>query len=90
MDENKLKDNLINSRDETHKRYNNSIQLDYDYEKNSNIDNEDFNKESFNDSLADKFYRCEQVTCFKKNFLKRLVSKKKIRLINNNFDLDLM
>jgi len=42
------------------------------------------------DELAPRFYKCEPIFFYKKNFLKKMISKKKIRLINSEFDLDLM
>lgn len=63
--------------------------------QNNNID---FSKEekisycldSFKDELAPRYYKCEPICCLKKKLFKGLVSKKKIRLINKDFDLDLM
>lgn len=45
---------------------------------------------NFSDELAPRFYKCEPIFCLKRKFIKKIVSKKKIRLINNEFDLDLM
>ena len=49
-----------------------------------------FNNKKFNDQLAPRFYRCEDVKCYKKNYLKAMISNKRIRFLNNNFDLDLV
>jgi len=49
-----------------------------------------FNSDKFNDQLAPRYYLCEEVGFYKKNHFKALVSNKRIRLINKQFDLDLV
>ena len=61
--------------------------IDYD-EVLNNLKNE--NNDKFSDELAPRYFRCEQVAFFKKNYFKALISNKRIRLINQNFDLDLV
>lgn len=48
------------------------------------------NNDKFNDQLAPRYHLCEEVAFFKKNYFKALVSNKRIRLINKQFDLDLV
>jgi len=66
-------------------------------EKDSELDfNEILNKihsnnnDRFNDQLAPRYFRSEEVAFYKKNHFKALVSNKRIRLINKEFDLDLV
>ncbi len=66
-------------------------------EKDSQCDNSGLYKNlqiiddaNFNDELAPRYYNCEDVPCYKKNYFKAIVSNKRIRLINRDFDLDLM
>lgn len=66
-------------------------------EKDSDIDYNEIlndlknnNNDKFNDQLAPRYYRCEEVAFLKKNYFKALVSNKRIRLINKHFDLDLV
>lgn len=49
-----------------------------------------YNHENFNDEFAPLNFKCEDVPFYKKNFFKALISNKRSRLINNEFDLDLM
>ncbi len=71
------------------------------FEKNKSADeislNENENQDSptqnnlnfYLDELAERFYKCEPIFWMKKKFIKKYISKKKIRLINKDFDLDL-
>ena len=57
----------------------------------NNINNKLLNNlENFSDEFAPRFYKCENVFCLKKKYIKSIISKNKIRLINKDFDLDLM
>ena len=47
-------------------------------------------KDHFDDEIVEKFYRCKNISFYKKNWLKSLISKNKIRFTNNKFDLDLV
>ena len=49
-----------------------------------------FDNEKFHDEIVEKFYRCKKISIFRKNCLKSLISKQKIRFTNNKFDLDLV
>ena len=61
----------------------------YDYNEILN-DIKNNNCDKFNDQLAPRYFRCEDVAFYKKNYFKALVSNKRIRLINKKFDLDLV
>lgn len=90
MVENSMRISLLQSKNENEKKYKDLIEKEFDYEKNTFVENEKYNCEKFNDKLVDKFYKCEPVNCFKTNFIKKLVSKQKIRFISKDFDLDLV
>jgi hypothetical protein len=92
MEETSLRSSLLNTKNDDEKKYLRAVELNFDYEKNHPelINEEKFSLEKFPDNLAEKFHNCEKVSIFKKNFIKGLVSKKKIRFTNNQFDLDLM
>jgi hypothetical protein len=91
MEENTLRNSLILTKDEQEKKYKKAVELNFDYEKNSTKFMEEEGKiDTFKDSLAEKLYNCENVNFLKKNFVKSLVSKQKIRFTNQMFDLDLM
>lgn len=69
----------------------NFVQKEYEYDCNAILEKlKKINVEKFSDELAPINYRCENVPFYKKNYLKALVSNKRTRLINNQFDLDLM
>ena len=93
MEETSLRSSLVNTKSDEEKKYIKAVNLNFDYQKN-HLELINFEKlnllEKFSDNLVDKLYNCEKVSIFKKNFIKGLVSKKKIRFTNNLFDLDLM
>jgi hypothetical protein len=91
MEENTLRNSLILTKDEQEKKYKKAVELNFDYEKNSTKFMEEEGKiDTFKDSLAETLYNCENVNFLKKNFVKSLISKQKIRFTNQMFDLDLM
>jgi hypothetical protein len=58
---------------------------------NKNNEKQTFlDSERFHDEIVEKFYRCKEISFAKKNWLKSIISKQKIRFRNNKFDLDLM
>ncbi len=62
-------------------------------EKDSSLNCNQFlfnNKDKFDDQLATRYFRSEKVSFYKKNYLKAIISRKRIRLITNEFDLDLV
>ncbi len=62
--------------------FNNSASNEYSKTQN--------NLNGFLDEFVPRFYKCEPIFCLRKKFIKKIISKKKIRLINKDFDLDLM
>ncbi len=90
MEEKSMKISLLKSRDEADYKYKDLINKDFDYEKNVYKENENINSNKFDDSLASRYYLCENICFMKRNLIKGLVSKKKIRMINKDFDLDLV
>ena len=81
------KEALLLSKEEIDRKYNNKLNFTFDYEIN-NYNLQEI--ECIDDQLADKFYKCETINILKRKWIKKLVSKNKIRLINSEFDLDLM
>jgi len=75
--------NQINSTDTALKNKANSVLNNF-----NNINTINLNE--FNDEFAEPLYKCEEISCLKLNFIKKLVSKKKVRLVNKDFDLDLI
>ena len=71
-------------------KYKNALNKQFDYEKNDLPDADKYQIEKFSDKLVEPFHKCQPISCYKRNWVKSLVSKKKIRLINNDFDLDLV
>jgi hypothetical protein len=90
MEENNLRKSLIFNKDEYDIKYQTALNKQFDYEKNTLPDSPKYIIDKFPDELVDPFYKCEPVKCYKRNWIKTLVSKKKIRLINQDFDLDLV
>ena len=90
MEENNLRKSLIFNKDAVDSKYTSALNKQFDYEKNAQPEIEKYAIEHFEDSLADRFFKSEPTSCLKRNWLKCLVSKKKIRLVNNQFDLDLV
>jgi hypothetical protein len=90
MEENNLRKSLIFNKDEVDSKYQLALNKQFDYEKNTLPDSFKYQIEEFPDELVDPFYKCEPVSCHKRNWIKSLVSKRKIRLINSDFDLDLV
>jgi hypothetical protein len=81
------KESLLLSKEDIDKKYNNKLNFTFDYEINNyNLQEIEY----LNDQLAEKFYKCETVNVLKRKWMKKLVSKNKIRLVNKQFDLDLM
>jgi hypothetical protein len=96
MDKKELRESFIKQTNTLNKIYHKVIDLEYDYEVNSYVENgmdnsqNDNIKDKFCDELAPRFYKCEDVKFFKKKWIKSLVSKNKIRFINSKYDLDLV
>ncbi len=82
-----LRQSLLAVKDEIDKKYEKKLELKFDYEIN-NYNSGDI--EDIGDALVERFYKCEQINILKRKWVKKLVSKNKIRLVNTDFDLDLM
>ena len=68
-----------------------SDEKDFDFDREEIINKyKDLNSDKFNDSLAPRYYKCEKIPFYQKNHFKAMISNKRIRLINKDFDLDLM
>lgn len=90
MEENNLRKSLIFNKDFWDPKYNLALTKQFDYEKNNMPIIEKFQLEKFNDELVEPFYKCEKISCYRRNWIKSLISKKKIRFLTKDFDLDLM
>ncbi len=90
MEEINFRKSLLINNDEFDSNYKEALKKDFDYEKNSLPQSEKYEIDKFPDDLVEPFHKCEPVSFLKRNYLKSLVSKKKIRLINPDFDLDLV
>ncbi len=78
---------LLILKDEIDKKYDKKLEMKFDYEiSNYNSAGVD----DIDDSLIQRFYKCEDINTLKRKWIKKLVSKNKIRLVNSEFDLDLM
>lgn len=85
------RESLVTSCNAFNKKYSVQSNYEFDYEinyykENGNIDE----NESFCDELVPRFYKCEPIKFYRKNWIKGIVSKNKIRLINKRYDLDMM
>ena len=78
---------LLVIKDEIDKKYDKKLEMKFDYEI-SNYNSADI--EDIGDGLVERFYKCEDINILKRKLIKKLVSKNKIRLVNSEFDLDLM
>jgi hypothetical protein len=82
------RESLLQTKDEIEKKYAAKLNYEFDYEINKNTKSE--GNDALNDEFVDRFYKCEDISLLKRQWIKKLVSKNKIRLVNNEFDLDLM
>jgi hypothetical protein len=83
------RESLLATKEEIEKKYSGKLDLQFDYEVNKFKANE-FKDTDIGDEFVDRFYKCETISFFRRKWIKKLVSKNKIRLVNNEFDLDLM
>jgi hypothetical protein len=90
MDKNSLRESFVKFSNSVDKKYKEALEYEYDYERDP-IKEENLNELSrFPDEFAPRFYKCEDIGICRKKWMKGLVSKNKIRLINRDYDLDLM
>jgi hypothetical protein len=82
-----LRQSLLAVKDEIDKKYEKKLELKYDYEINNYNSGE---IEDIGDALVERLYKCENINILKRKWIKKLVSKNKIRLVNSEYDLDLM
>jgi hypothetical protein len=81
------RESLLTTKTEVEIKYAGKLDLQFDYEINkTKLDD----MKDLNDEFVDRFYKCETINFFRRQWVKKLVSKNKIRLVNNEFDLDLM
>lgn len=90
-----LQDSFIKSKDPQEIKYKKYADYEFDYEINTydlekEEENSMFKIEKFPDELAPKFYKCEKINVLNRKWIKTIVSRNKIRLVNSKFDLDLM
>ena len=94
---NQLTEPLIPSRDSIdsfsypQKEFSN-LRFDYEIDNLSlGNDNDKIPKlDTFPDELVPKYYKCENISFCSRKFLKEIISKNKIRMQKNEFDLDLV
>lgn len=86
-----MRESLIKCNSDMNKLYSKLSVYQFDYEVNTYQENgTEERNDVFCDDLAPRFYKCEKIGFFQRKWLKSLVSKNKIRLINKQYDLDLM
>ena len=69
-----------------------SLRFDYEIDNVLFSSNDDRipKENSFPDELVPKYYKCEEISLCSKKILKAIISKQKIRMQKNSFDLDLV
>jgi hypothetical protein len=80
------RESLLATKSEIEIKYAGKLDLQFDYEvcqKGESVN-------EVGDEFVDRFFKCETISYFRRQWIKKLVSKNKIRLVNNDFDLDLM
>ncbi len=99
---NELKETLIPSQSKYEVEYKEKFALAFDYEINNLSGNVDdifsfkVGEKQINlttnkfDEIVEKYYRCKILPCYRRNWIKGMVSKNTIRFTNMKFDLDLM